>query len=83
MIGPEASPFAARADRRIPLLMLHGRNDPIAPVSQARRFREALDEAEARAYEYHELEGGHGGYDDRSQQVEVRGLTVDFLERRL
>lgn len=67
----------------IPLLILHGTNDPIVPVSQARRFRTALDEAGKENYEYHELTGGHGGGTDAQQKTEAYEQIVEFLHYHL
>lgn len=81
----ERSPVTHAANLNAPLLLVHGANDPRVPVSQARRFRDALLDAgyeTGRDVEYHELEEqghwrGSGGV-SRSQR-----LLIDFLDRRL
>jgi dipeptidyl aminopeptidase/acylaminoacyl peptidase len=71
-----------------PLLMLHGVNDSRVPVSQARLFREKLDElgyqeGEDGDFEYVELgEEGHSS-SDAERKKRVFGLLADFLDRRL
>lgn len=68
------------------LLIVHGINDPRCPISQARRYRERLDElgrVEGEDYEYVELaEEGHGSADP-DHKVRTFGLLADFLARRL
>jgi dipeptidyl aminopeptidase/acylaminoacyl peptidase len=68
--------------------MMHGVNDRRVPVSQARRFRAALEahgfEAGVDAdFEYHELgEEGHAST-DIDQKVRTFRLLDDFLDRRI
>jgi dipeptidyl aminopeptidase/acylaminoacyl peptidase len=71
-----------------PLLIVHGVNDRRVPVSQARRFRDALDdfgytEGEEADYEYVEL--GDEGHASSDIERKVRTLRIldDFLDRRL
>jgi dipeptidyl aminopeptidase/acylaminoacyl peptidase len=70
------------------LLILHGVNDPRAPVSQARLFRDELEaagyeEGEAGAFEYRELdEEGHGST-DADHTLRLFRILKDFLNRRL
>jgi dipeptidyl aminopeptidase/acylaminoacyl peptidase len=40
----ERSPITHVDEMEAPILMLHGANDPRCPISQARRFREALED---------------------------------------
>lgn len=77
-----ASPITDADSLGVPLLMLHGRDDPIVPVSQARRFRDALDAAGVDRYDYHELPGGHGGGTDVEQTVAAYERLVGFLDRQ-
>lgn len=71
-----------------PILMIHGVNDPRCPVSQARRFRDALEdrgwtEGEDDDFEYVELgEEGHGTT-DIDQKTRSFELLEDYLDRRL
>jgi dipeptidyl aminopeptidase/acylaminoacyl peptidase len=69
-----------------PLLMLHGDDDMVSPVSHARRFREALREhgfEEGEAFEYHEQsDQGHALIEQ--DQIRHHWETVaTFLSRRL
>jgi dipeptidyl aminopeptidase/acylaminoacyl peptidase len=82
----ERSPVTHVENVDAPLLMVHGVNDPRVPVSQARIFRDAMDETgfeEGADYEYEELgEEGHGSsdIDDKIRSLE---LLDDFLARRV
>lgn len=82
----ERSPATHAANLDCPLLVVHGVNDPRVPVSQARIFRDALDEAgfaEGDDYEYEELgEEGHGSSDIDDKLRSLR-LLDDFLDRRV
>lgn len=84
----ERSPIAHAQNLDSPLFMLHGVNDRRVPVSQARLFRNRLeelgyDEGEDGDYEYHELgEEGHASSDIDQKERTFR-LLADFLERRV
>ncbi|AGN01977.1 peptidase S9 prolyl oligopeptidase active site domain-containing protein [Salinarchaeum sp. Harcht-Bsk1] len=84
----ERSPITHVENVQGPLLMLHGANDTRVPVSQARRFDEALQEAGFEEgpdgdYEYVELDAeGHSSSDVR-RKIRVFSLVDDFLDRRL
>nr|WP_284062660.1 prolyl oligopeptidase family serine peptidase [Halobaculum sp. SYNS20] len=82
----ERSPVTYADNLASPLLIVHGVNDRRVPVSQARIFRDALDDAgyeEGDDYEYEELgEEGHGSsdIDDKLRSLE---LLDDFFDRRI
>jgi len=84
----ERSPIEYVRNLAAPLFVLHGVNDRRVPVSQARLFRQALDdfgytEGEAADYEYRELgEEGHAS-SDIDQKIRLFRLLADFLDRRL
>ncbi|ODR79378.1 peptidase S9 [Haladaptatus sp. W1] len=84
----ERSPIEYTENLDSPLLMVHGVNDHRVPVSQARLFRDALDEAgfeegEDGDFEYEELgEEGHGT-NDIEQKIRSMELVADFLDRRV
>ena len=84
----ERSPVTHVENLAAPLLMVHGVNDRRVPVSQARIFRDALDEAgfeagEGADYEYVELgEEGHAS-SDIDQKIRMLRTLDDFLQRRL
>ena len=70
-----------------PVFVIHGVNDPRVPISQARQFRDALEERRGwtagEDFEYEELtEEGHGST-DVSQKIRAFELLGDFLDRRL
>lgn len=84
----ERSPVTHVEHLAAPLLMVHGVNDRRVPVSQARIFRDALDDAgfaegEEADYEYVELgEEGHAS-SDIDQKIRMLRTLDDFLQRRL
>ncbi|MXR50725.1 prolyl oligopeptidase family serine peptidase [Halovenus sp. WSH3] len=75
-----------------PLFIVHGVNDRRVPVSQARIFRDALEDAGYEEgdetgtdgdYEYRELgEEGHAS-SDQQQKLRMFELLADFLDRRV
>jgi dipeptidyl aminopeptidase/acylaminoacyl peptidase len=71
-----------------PLCMIHGVNDRRVPISQARRFRDALlehgyEEGSDGDFEYEELgEEGHGST-DQEQKLRAFKLMDGFLSRRI
>jgi dipeptidyl aminopeptidase/acylaminoacyl peptidase len=71
-----------------PIYIIHGVNDPRCPISQARLFRDALEDQGLEAgedgdFEYTELgEEGHGST-DIDQKIRSFELLADFLDRRL
>ncbi|MFC7140445.1 prolyl oligopeptidase family serine peptidase [Halosimplex aquaticum] len=82
----ERSPITHVEDIEAPLLMLHGVNDPRCPVSQAREFRDALEErrgwTEGEEFEYVELgEEGHAST-DIDHKIRVYRELADFLDER-
>jgi dipeptidyl aminopeptidase/acylaminoacyl peptidase len=84
----ERSPVTHVENVDAPLFIVHGVNDRRVPVSQARIFREALEDAgyEAGAgedFEYEELgEEGHAS-SDQEQKLRLFRLLDDFLQRRI
>jgi len=84
----ERSPVTYAENLSAPLLMIHGVNDRRVPVSQARIFRDRLEElgfgaGEGADYEYEELgEEGHAS-SDQDQKERTFRILADFLERRL
>ncbi len=84
----DRSPINYAENLSAPLLMVHGINDRRVPISQARLFRDRLDELGYEAgedgdYEYVELgEEGHAS-SDINQKIRLFRILDDFLERRL
>jgi len=94
----ERSPVTHAGNLDAPVLIVHGVNDRRVPVSQARIFRAALEEAgyeegptpgEADPgethgdFEYRELgEEGHAS-SDQEQKLRMFRLLADFLDRRV
>jgi len=82
----ERSPVTHVENLEAPLLIGHGVNDPRVPVSQARIFREALEDAgfeEGEDYEYHELGSEGHGSSDQEKKLRMFKLVADFLDRRI
>ncbi|MFC6953194.1 S9 family peptidase [Halorubellus litoreus] len=84
----ERSPVEYVENVDAPMFLVHGVNDRRVPVSQARIFRDALDDAgydagEDGDYEYEELgEEGHAS-SDQDQKLRMFRLLEDFLDRRI
>ncbi|WP_162224405.1 S9 family peptidase [Halorussus amylolyticus] len=84
----DRSPITHVEDMEAPILMIHGVNDPRCPVSQARCFRDALEdrgwtEGEDGDFEYEELvDEGHGST-DIDQKIRSFRLVEEYLDRRL
>ncbi|WP_247731207.1 S9 family peptidase [Halovivax limisalsi] len=82
----ERSPIEHVERMERPIYIVHGVNDPRCPISQARLFRNALEDrgwVEGEDFEYTELgEEGHGST-DMAQKVEKFRLLEDYLDRRL
>ena len=81
----ERSPIEHVEDLQDPLLILHGVNDARCPVSQARLFRDALEDhglAAGEDFEYVELDEGHGST-DQGQKQRAFELLADYFDRRL
>ncbi|WP_227131257.1 S9 family peptidase [Halorubellus salinus] len=82
----ERSPVEYVENVDAPMFLVHGVNDRRVPVSQARIFRDALDDADYAAgddYEYEELgEEGHAS-SDQDQKLRMFRLLEDFLDRRV
>ncbi|WP_323676559.1 prolyl oligopeptidase family serine peptidase [Halorubellus sp. PRR65] len=82
----ERSPVEYVENVDAPMFLVHGVNDRRVPVSQARIFRDALDDAgydDGDDYEYEELgEEGHAS-SDQDQKLRMFELLEDFLDRRI
>ena len=84
----ERSPVTHVENLEAPLLIVHGVNDSRVPISQARIFREALEEAGFvegvdSDFEYRELgEEGHAS-SDQAQKLRTFRLLDDFLAHRV
>lgn len=84
----ERSPITHVEALSAPLLLVHGVTDRRVPISQARRFRDALETAGYRDgtdgdFEYVELgDEGHAS-SDIDQKFRLFRILDDFLDRRL
>ncbi|MFH5800101.1 S9 family peptidase [Haladaptatus sp. CMAA 1911] len=82
----ERSPLTHVESAASPILMIHGVNDPRCPVSQARLYRDALQERgweDGEEFDYEELgEEGHGST-DTDQKIRSYRIVTDYLGRTL
>jgi dipeptidyl aminopeptidase/acylaminoacyl peptidase len=84
----ERSPVTHVENVDAPMFVVHGVNDRRVPVSQARIFRKALEEAgyeegETADFEYRELgEEGHAS-SDQAQKLRMFEALDDFLQRHV
>ena len=85
-IYEERSPVNYVSNLDAPIFLIHGVNDRRVPVSQARIFKEALEDRdleETDDYEYKELgEEGHAS-SDQDQKLRTFQALADFLDRRV
>ncbi|WP_407936403.1 alpha/beta hydrolase family protein [Limnochorda pilosa] len=78
----EASPIHDVARLTAPILMIHGKNDPRVPVTQARRFRDRLLELGRHNVCYVELDEGHG-LTARAARIRMYKKIAEFLHSLL
>jgi dipeptidyl aminopeptidase/acylaminoacyl peptidase len=85
-IYEERSPVNYVTNLDAPIFVIHGVNDRRVPVSQARIFKQALDDhgfEKSDDYEYKELgEEGHAS-SDQAQKLRTFQALADFLDRRV
>ncbi len=68
-----------------PIQIIQGKNDPRCPVSQARIFKDALEEIgweEGEDFAYNELGEGHAST-DINQKIKTFEILEDFLDREM
>lgn len=82
----DRSPISHVENMERPIFIVHGTNDPRCPVSQARLFKEKLEEygwEEGTEFEYCELEGEGHGSRDINHKIRTYRLMADYFEERL
>lgn len=84
----DRSPITHVESMTKPVQMIHGVNDPRCPISQARGFRDALEErgwteGEDGDFEYVELGSEGHGSTDIDQKIRSFRLLCEYLDRRL
>lgn len=82
-IGPESvwpsiSPAAHAADVRIPLLLIHGRDDTVVPIEQSRMMQKAM-QAAGRPVELVELKGEDHHLSRAETRLQMLKAVMDFL----
>ncbi|WP_371483393.1 alpha/beta hydrolase [Kitasatospora sp. NBC_00315] len=76
LAAADAAQAEAQADRRVPVLVLHGAADPLAPVDEVRRFAAGLPAATLVLVE----DGRHDVLNDATHRS-VAAQVVQWLER--
>jgi dipeptidyl aminopeptidase/acylaminoacyl peptidase len=71
----QASPRRRSAEIRCPVILVHGVDDPIVPVVQSRRMRDALARAGGRVELVEVRDAGHGDWEDDVEQ----GLLARYI----
>lgn len=82
----DRSPITHVENMERPIFIIHGTNDPRCPISQARLFKEKLEERgweEGTEFEYCELEGEGHGSKDINHKIRTYRLMADYFEERL
>jgi acetyl esterase/lipase len=74
------SPLARAGEADIPILLLHGRDDSVVPISQSRRMAEAL-RAAGKPVELVELAGEDHWLSRGETRLQMLQATVAFLEK--
>ena len=74
---------ADQAERaRAPVLLIHGKDDTIVPVSQSRKMRDALKGAKKQV-EYIELAGEDHWLSTGATRTEMLRASIDFIDRHI
>ncbi len=74
------SPLARAAEADIPILLIHGKDDTVVPISQSQRMADALKRA-GKPVEFKVLEGEDHWLSRGDTRLAMLEATVDFLER--
>jgi acetyl esterase/lipase len=74
-----ASPLTHVSRDDVPILIVHGTDDPLVPFNQSERFLAALVKAGVDAHLIQMTDGGHGGFNSR----ELDSRVNTFLENHL
>ena len=74
-----ASPLTHVSRDDVPILIVHGTDDPLVPFNQSERFLKALVKAGVDAHLIQMTDGGHGGFNSR----ELDSRVNTFLENHL
>jgi dipeptidyl aminopeptidase/acylaminoacyl peptidase len=74
---------AKQADKiRAPILLIHGKDDTVVPVSQSRKMRDALNRAK-KPVEYLELAGEDHWLSRAPSRIEMLRASIDFIDRHI
>ncbi|GAA0639965.1 S9 family peptidase [Brevundimonas lenta] len=76
-----ASPRRRAGEVKCPVMLVHGVDDPIVPVFQSRRMRDALQQGGQVSLHYTEVvDAGHGDWEDGVEQ-ELMEKYIDLFRR--
>ena len=78
----DLSPFYNAANFEAPVLLMHGRDDSVVPISQSRRMEDALDDA-GNTVSYNELSGADHWLTNRQTRLEVLTRLEAFLAEHI
>jgi len=78
----DISPFYNAANFRAPVLLMHGRDDSVVPISQSRRMEDALDDA-GKDVTYIEMRGADHWLTSRQTRLDVLGALESFLAEHI
>jgi dipeptidyl aminopeptidase/acylaminoacyl peptidase len=76
------SPARSAATIKAPILLLHGTDDTVVPITQARAMARALDAAR-KPYEFVELPGDDHGLNTSATRVKMATELEEFLAKHL
>lgn len=82
----QRSPLTRIDEQERPIMIAHGQNDPRCPVSQARKYRDALEDRGWTAgddFEYLELESEGHDTSSKSSKVRLFNEMIEFLNERM
>ncbi|WP_161539443.1 S9 family peptidase [Hyphobacterium indicum] len=78
----EISPIHNTRNFQAPVLLMHGREDSVIPISQSRRMQNALDDA-GQDVEYVEMHGADHWMTDYATRLEVLTRLEDFFAEHI
>lgn len=76
------SPAKQAQNVRAPVLLIHGRDDTIVPISQSRKMRDALKDA-GKTVEYLELAGEDHWLSRAPSRIAMLRASIDFIDRHI
>lgn len=79
-----ASPLTHVSRDDVPILIVHGTDDPLVPFNQSERFLKALVKAGVQANMIQMTDGGHGGFNSRELEARIDTfLAIHLLAEKM